>query len=187
MKERASHKEKTGRAFGAYLDLADTADWIRRELAGPLDYFGLTMNEFRLLHMLYNQGPMSVSDAAERRACKIQNMHTLVERMEGAGWVGRQVMWRAPAEIRESRMPKVRRGTPRRGPKVRVVSLTREGRKLIATVLPRQAKLVKSMMRALDLREQDTLGRLCRKLREGDMVKFFQEIRMQDADEDLRV
>jgi DNA-binding MarR family transcriptional regulator len=186
MKERASHKEKTGRAFGAYLDLADTADWIRRELAGPLDYFGLTMNEFRLLHMLYNQGPMSVSDAAERRACKIQNMHTLVEGGGGRP-PPRQVMWRAPAEIRESRMPKVRRGTPRRGPKVRVVSLTREGRKLIATVLPRQAKLVKSMMRALDLREQDTLGRLCRKLREGDIVKFFQEIRMQDADEDLRV
>src|SRR5208282_4237484 len=52
----------------------DAADWIRRELAGPLDYFGLTMNEFRLLHMLYNQGPMTMSDAAERRACKIQNM-----------------------------------------------------------------------------------------------------------------
>ena len=84
-------------------------------------------------------------------------------------------------------MPKVRRGKPRRGPKVRVVSLTRDGRKLIATVLPRQAKMVKAMMRALDLREQDTLGRLCRKLREGDIVKYFQEIRMQDADEDLRV
>jgi len=68
-----------------------------------------------------------------------------------------------------------------------VVSLTRDGRKLIATVLPRQAKMVKAMMRALDLREQDTLGRLCRKLREGDIVKYFQEIRMQDADEDLRV
>ena len=38
-------------------------------------------------------------------------------------------------------------------------------------------------MRALEGREQATLSRLCRKLKEGDMIKFFKEIRMMDEDE----
>jgi len=33
--------------------------------------------------------------------------------------------------------------------------------------------------RALDAREQDSIGRVCRKLREGDAVKFLQEIRLE--------
>ena len=31
-----------------------------------------------------------------------------------------------------------------------------------------------------DAREQDTLSRICRKLRAGDVLKFMREIRMED-------
>jgi hypothetical protein len=37
-----------------------------------------------------------------------------------------------------------------------------------------------AFMRALDLLEQETLGRVCRKLREGDVAKMLQEISMKD-------
>jgi len=33
MKPKATQKPKTQRAYGAYLDLVDTADWIRRKHA----------------------------------------------------------------------------------------------------------------------------------------------------------
>ncbi|HKV05939.1 MAG TPA: MarR family transcriptional regulator [Candidatus Acidoferrales bacterium] len=184
MTRRMTQKEKTQRAFGAYLDLVDTADWIRRELVGPLDAFGLTMNEFRLLAMLYRDGPMSVGDAAEKRGCSRQNMHVMIARMEGWGWVRRKIMAYAPAEIKDSRLPKANRGKPRVGPRVSVVSLAPAGEKLVGRVLPKQAKVVKSLMRALQGREQRTMSRLCHKLREGDILKFISEIRHRDVDEE---
>jgi hypothetical protein len=38
--------------------------------------------------------------------------------------------------------------------------------------------------RALDAREQDSISRICRKLREGDAVKFLNEMRFEDVDDE---
>src|SRR6185437_14592790 len=187
MKPKATQKQKTQRAYGAYLDLVDTADWIRRKLAGPLVTFGLTMNEFRFLAMLFREGPLTLSEAAERRGCNRQNLHVLMMRMRDLGWVRWEITSYAPVEVKESHLPKTMRGKTRTGPRVGVATLTPEGENLIGCVLPKQAKFVKSLMRALDGREQQTLSRLCRKLREGDALKFVKEIRHVDADEDLLV
>jgi len=46
---------------------------------------------------------------------------------------------------------------------------------------------VKSLMRVLNYRQQQTLSQLCRKLREGDVVKFISEMTHEDAEEDLLV
>jgi hypothetical protein len=43
---------------------------------------------------------------------------------------------------------------------------------------PKHAKVVNSLMRTLDGREQETLRRL---LRGGDIVKFVKEIRMREV------
>ena len=184
---RATQGEKTKRAFGAYLDLVDTADWIRKELAGPLAAFGLTMNEFRLLAMLYRDGPMTLGEAAEKRGCNRQNMHVMMARMKGWEWVRWDIVTYPAVEIKDSRLPKGRRGKARVGRRVGMISLAPAGEKLVGSVLPRQAKVVKSMMRALHGREQLTLSRLCRKLRKGDAIRFISEITHPDADEDLRV
>jgi DNA-binding MarR family transcriptional regulator len=184
---RPTHRERTRRAFGAYIELVDTADWVRRQLAGPLAYLDLTVNEFRLLDMVRRQGRMGVIQAAEKGGWRVQFVHKLAGRLEAAGWLRRELVARTPAEVRPTRLPKAKRGRPRRGRKVLIVSLTAEGQRLIETALPRQTKLVKSLMHVLDMREQDSLGRLCRKLREGDPVKYFGEIRMEDAEEDLMV
>ena len=42
--------------------------------------------------------------------------------------------------------------------------------------LPRACQVVKGEMKALDGREQETLSRMCVKLREGDAVKFLKEL-----------
>ena len=41
-------------------------------------------------------------------------------------------------------------------------------------------RLCKAEMEVLDGREQTTLSRLCRKLREGDVVKFVKELMVKD-------
>ncbi|MGD1211817.1 MAG: hypothetical protein ABR973_10740 [Candidatus Acidiferrales bacterium] len=183
MAHRVTQKEKTQRAWGAYLDLVDTADWIRRELRGPLDAFGLTMEEFRLLVMLYRDGPLTVSMAAEKRERNRQNMHATIMRVEEFGWARRKVVTLPPVKIKESRLPRARRGRLRTGRRIGIVRLTPLGEKLIGSVLPRQAKVVKALMRALHGREQLTLSRLCRKLREGDVLKFVSEITHEDVEE----
>jgi DNA-binding MarR family transcriptional regulator len=173
MEYRVTQKEKTQRAWGAYLDLVDTADWIRRELRGPLESFGLTMEEFRLLVMLYRDGPLTVSMAAERRARNRQNTHATIATMEEFGWVRRQIVRLSPMK-----------GRARKGRRIGIVRLTPLGEKLIGSVLPKQAKVVKALMRALHGREQQTLSRLCTKLRKGDVLKFISEITHEDVDED---
>lgn len=49
--------------------------------------------------------------------------------------------------------------------------------------LRRHAKVVKAYMRALEGREQQTLAELCRKLREGNVMKFISEMEHEDAEE----
>ena len=80
----------------------------------------------------------------------------------------------------ESRLPVEKRGAKRRGRAAAVVRLTSRGKHFIGTFFPKHAKVVKSLMRVLDGREQVTLSRLLEKLRNGDMVKFVREIRMYD-------
>lgn len=77
------------------------------------------------------------------------------------------------------------RGNPekplRPGRPVLLVQLTKDGRALIEKVFAKHAKYVKSLMRVLEGREQETLSRLCQKLRRGDVVKFFKEIRLMEC------
>ena len=68
------------------------------------------------------------------------------------------------------------------GHAVGVLRLTPEGEKFVGTIFPKHAKVVKSLMRVLEGREQQTLSKLLRKLRKGDVVKFVQEIRMKEVD-----
>lgn len=177
-------KEKTVRAFQAFLNVLDTADWLKNELRGPLESFDLSMPGFRVLEMLYREGALTVPDVAGRRLCTRQNIYFVLEELQKRGWV-RQMVVRAPAAaIKESRISKLRRGIQREGPRVAVVGLTKEGKGFVGKVLPRHVKVVKALMRALDGREQESLSKMCEKLREGDAVKFLREMQMMDEEEE---
>ncbi|MBZ5694078.1 MAG: MarR family transcriptional regulator [Acidobacteriia bacterium] len=183
MRHYPTQKEKTQRAMQAYMDLIDAASWLRGELHAPLESFGLTMGEFRVLELLNREGTLLVADVARRRKATRQNMKVMIQHLEGRGWVRRVIVALPPVPFEESHRAKSRRGEKRKGKRRGVVGLTKSGKKFFREVLPRHSKLVKSLFRALSGREQMTLSRLCRKLREGDIVKFFREIRMQDEEE----
>ena len=84
-----------------------------------------------------------------------------------------------PVEFKRSHLSRGREDGTRVGRRIQVVGLTRLGKRFMKDVLPRHSKLVKSLLRVLDAREQDTLSRICRKLREGDVMKFVREITME--------
>ena len=56
MSRQPTHKDKTLKAFRAYTELLDTAEWFKSELRAPLASFDLTMNEFRGLELLDREG-----------------------------------------------------------------------------------------------------------------------------------
>jgi MarR family len=102
MGHRPTQKEKTQRAFQAYLDLLDAAEWFKAQMRAPLESFDLTMEGFRVLTVLYREGALPIAEVARRRAYSLQNMHRVVARLEARRWVGRRIVTLPPAEIRKA-------------------------------------------------------------------------------------
>lgn len=175
---------RVSRAFRAYIDLLEAADWLRGYMSGQLLTFDLNMSEFRLLELLYREGPTYREKIAETFQCAPQVIGRTVDSAVRMGWVQREASSLAPSGGRENKTPRARRSCPKKGKAIVVLSVTTEGKKLIAHVLPKHARVVTALMRVLEAREQDTLSRVCRKLREGDVVKFVKEIRRPDEDEE---
>lgn len=182
MSERPTHKEKTQVAFQAYLDLLDAAESFKTHMRAPLESFDLTMRGFRLLLILDREGARPVTELAQRQGCSRQNMDTILAPLEKRRWVGRMMVTLEAAPIRESRLPIARRGKRRNGPKIAVVGLTKFGKRFIGEVLPSHSKMVKALMRAIPLKKQRVLSKICRQLAAGDIVRFVREIRMEDEE-----
>jgi DNA-binding MarR family transcriptional regulator len=176
---RPTPKEKTQKAFRAYLDLMDAADWLKNELRVPLEAFDLTMPGFRLLELLNREGAQRVVDVAERGGVRRQAVDGVIVRLERRNWVRRAMVTLPPVDLRRSHLSKDRENGTRSGRRVQVVGLTALGKRFMKDVLPRHSKMVKSLLRVLEAREQDTLSRICRKLCEGDVVKFVRELTME--------
>jgi len=182
MKVRLTHRQKSRRAMEAYMEMIDTADWLKGELRVPLESFDLTMGELRLLELLDRRGALTTRDVMRARKAKKENVRRMVKHLERRGWVGQRIVTLPPVEFEDSHKAKSRRWERRRGKLIGVAGLTAAGKNFIHDVLPRHTKLVKSLFRVLDSREQMSMIRMCRKLREGDPVKFFREIRLMDEE-----
>jgi MarR family transcriptional regulator, 2-MHQ and catechol-resistance regulon repressor len=177
--------EKSSRAFAAYIDLMDTADLLRDKMSRQLTTWNLTMMQFRVMETIYRNGPQYQQELSRKFACSKQNVGHVIKSLVGCGCLRLEVshLERTSAERWVNPRDGAKMKRPAHGRRVVLVRLTEEGERLIAYVFPRHRKVVKAEMRALEGREQETLSRLCRKLKEGDIVKFFKEIRMRDADE----
>ena len=116
---------------------------------------------------------------ASQLKCSRQNILNILRPLRERGWVVLE-SWTQPPVQKESRLPVEKRGDKRRGRAIGIVRLTPRGKHFIGTFFPKHAKVVKSLMRVLDGREQVTLSRLLQKLRKRDVVQFVREIRMYD-------
>ena len=117
----------------------------------------------------------------KRRRCSRQAFDRLIKPLEERLWVKYEVFAREPVnEWEDAHLAKKLEGQPRRGRRMGRLSLTPEGKKFVHAIFPRHAKLVFAFMRALSMREQDTLIRVCRKLRDGNVVKLLDEMTMEE-------
>lgn len=176
MKRYPSQRDKTLRAFRVYVEVMDTAAWMRSWMKGPLQSFDLTPQGFRLLILLCENGPMRMMEISRQMRFQRQNLDAIVRRLEERGWIKR-VLVDLPAETGERKGSRTRGvATPKRRWGVGVITLTPEGERFVARVFPNHAKVVKALTRALHGREQQTLVEICRKLRAGAILKFMSEI-----------
>lgn len=178
-----SRRDKTSRAYVTYLDLLEAAEYLRGEMSRQLAMFNLTTMQYRVLETLYRHGPQFQAPLSEKFRCSKQNVARVIEALERTGYVRRRASSLAPTSEKGWVNPKgaARMNRPEMGRRIQLVRLTRVGKEVMKQVFPKRAKVVKAEMSVLDGREQKTLSRLCRKLRQGDVWKFIREMKIVDA------
>jgi DNA-binding MarR family transcriptional regulator len=173
-----SVRGRTNRAVAGYVDLLEAAEQLKERMTRQLGSYYLTMLEFRLLASILHDGPQYQIAISHRFRCSKQNIGRAVESLRERGYLRRKMSalpttpsdgWANPERAASMQRPV-------RGRRIAIVRLTPQGREFIKYVYPKHAKVVKSVMRVLDGREQLTLSRLCLKLKEGDAVKMLKEL-----------
>lgn len=181
---RPTQKARKIRAFRVYLDLMETAEAVRRVLEGQMATFGMTVEEFRFLEMLYRNGIMRTDEARKQRACTRQSLWQMTISLAERGLVNREVIELPLTDIKEGKLSVKLRGRPRRGQRVSEIRLTRAGENFVGQVLPRHMKMALAVVRTLNWHEQETLSRICAKLRDWDAFKLLQELEWEDVEEE---
>jgi len=132
------------RALDAYIKLMRAADTLGHRVGQRLAAHDLTMGQLGVLEALLHLGPMSQRELGHKLLRSHSNMCTVLDNLERAGWIQRE---RSPDDRR-----------------VMIVSLTREGEKLIRRVFPAHAADIADAMDGLTADELEQLAALCKKL-----------------------
>lgn len=142
-----THYEGTAQevlALGTFIKFTRAANSIGARLARSDTTGGLTTSQFGVLESLYHLGSMSQSDICAKLLKSSGNITLVIDNLEKRDLVRRE----RDAEDR----------------RVVIVTLTEKGRELIARVFPDHVAAIVNEMSVLIPDEQETLGRLCRKL-----------------------
>ena len=138
-----THKEKSKRAFRAYMDLLDTAEWIKGELRGPLASFDLAMGDFRVLEMLYREGALFLPDIARKRKSHRQGIDVIVGRARETRMGGAEGRETSPVDFERAHMAAGDAGRAAGGEAGHGGGPDRNpGKKLMGSALPRHSKVV---------------------------------------------
>ncbi len=131
-------------ALDAFIKLTRAADSVTGRVEKHLVRHSLTPSQFGTLEMLYHLGPLCQRDIAAKLLRSSGNITMVIDNLEKRGLVLRE-----------------RNESDRR---LVTVSLTEEGRRLIAAIMPDHVAAIVEAMSALTAEEQTQLGALCKKL-----------------------
>jgi MarR family 2-MHQ and catechol resistance regulon transcriptional repressor len=142
----AKHRWNAGktRALKTYVKLMRATESITARIHRQLSTFGLTFSQFGVLEALYHLGPMSQSEIGQKILRSSGNMTMVIDNLEKRELVRRE---RNQADRRFF-----------------IIHLTDEGKKLISGIFPSHAAEIARELDVLSPTEQQTLGRLCKKL-----------------------
>ena len=135
---------KTARALDTYVKLMRATESVTARAHRQLSAFGLSFSQFGVLEALYHIGPMSQSEVGQKILRSSGNMTMVIDNLEKRQLVKRE---RSQADRRYL-----------------IVHLTDKGRKLISRIFPSHATEIALEFGVLTASEQQTLGKLCKKL-----------------------
>ena len=140
-------------ALDGFIKLMRASDSINGHLSRHIEAEGLTMGQFGVLEALLHLGPMKQCDLGAKLLRSGSNVTVVLDHLQSRGLIRR-----------------TRRQDDRRAVEV---SLTAEGRRLIAGLFPTHARRITRLFGALSSRDQQRLGALCkalgRNIPEGDV------------------
>ncbi|UPT74181.1 MAG: MarR family transcriptional regulator [Elusimicrobiota bacterium] len=131
-------------ALNAFIALQRAADSVEAATQAEIARSGLTQSRFGVLEALLHLGPLTPKELAGKLLRSKGNLTLVIENLEREGLTSRE--------------PSKEDG------RSFTVNLTAKGRKRIASMFPKHAKLITSALSSLSSSEQEDLRRLCRKL-----------------------
>lgn len=131
-------------ALNTYTKLMRAAESATSRTSKVMTAAGLTISQFGVLEALYHKGPLCQRDIAAKILKSTGNITLVIDNLEKSGLVRRE-----------------RDSEDRR---FLTVHLTEAGTRLIAQVFAEVAAAIVSDFATLTEEEQETLGRLCKKL-----------------------
>ena len=144
MKRRYRGNQKEIRALRTYVKLMRAAESVTARTHRHLSSTGLTISQFAVLEALYQLGSLSQREIGQKILRSSGNITMVIDNLEKNGLVRRE-----------------RSETDRR---FFIVHLTDKGYHLINKIFPPHAAVIAEDLGVLTAAEQDTLGRLCKKL-----------------------
>jgi MarR family 2-MHQ and catechol resistance regulon transcriptional repressor len=131
-------------ALDGFIKLMRATDSLNAHLARHIEAAGLTMGQFGVLEALLHLGPMNQRDLGAKLLRSGSNVTLVLDNLQRRGLIRR-----------------TRRKDDRRAIEV---SLTAQGRRLIAGLFPTHARRITRLFGALSPRDQQHLGTLCKTL-----------------------
>ncbi|HJR82229.1 MAG TPA: MarR family transcriptional regulator [Anaerolineales bacterium] len=135
------------RTLDTFIKLTRCTNSVFTRLAEHNSIGDLTYSQFAVLEALYHLGPMTQGEVSAKVLKSGSNMTTVIDNLE------------RDRLVRRERDAKDRR--------VIYVHLTEAGKRKIKTVLPNHVAALVEEFSVLSASEQETLGKLCKKLGKG--------------------
>ena len=131
-------------ALSTYVKLMRATESVTARAHRQLSSFGLTISQFGVLEAIYHLGSMSQSEIGQKILRSSGNMTMVIDNLE--------------------KRKLVRRERNRADRRFFIIHLTDDGKKLISSIFPSHAAGIARALEVLTHTEQQTLGRLCKKL-----------------------
>ncbi len=135
------------RVLDTFIKLTRCTNSLLNRLAERNTIGDLTPSQFAVLEALYHLGPLTQSEVSQKVLKSGSNMTTVIDNLERAGLV--------------------RRERDEQDRRVIHVHLTASGMSTIETLLPGHIEALVKEFSVLSASEQESLGKLCKKLGKG--------------------
>ena len=135
------------RTLDTFVKLTRCTDSLLARIAARETIGNLTFSQFAVLEALYHLGPMTAGEVSQKILKSGSNLTTVIDNLERDGLV--------------------RRERDKNDRRVVNVHLTEAGTSKIEAVLPGHVAALVEEFSILTAKEQETLGKLCKKLGKG--------------------